>query len=165
MPRSPRAIVVHALDLVAWNSPDAIVAVSCSKGTYVRVLAEDIGEALGCGAHLAALRRTATGGFGIDHSVPFERLEAMADADRLAALRPASALVADMASLTLDDGDGRRFSQGQAVPAKDGRTGNTRCTRRAGCSGLRTSRAASRGRAGWSRQPPARLDGKPLFGL
>jgi tRNA pseudouridine55 synthase len=165
VPRSPRAIVVHALDLVAWNSPDAIVAVNCSKGTYVRVLAEDIGEALGCGAHLAALRRTATGGFGIDHSVSFERLEAMPDADRLAALRPASALVADMASLTVGVGDGRRFTQGQPVPAKDRHDGEYAVFAQGRLLGIAdVTGGIARPRRVIS-AALARLDEKPLFGL
>jgi tRNA pseudouridine55 synthase len=116
VPRIPRAIVVHALDLVEWKLPDATVAVSCSKGTYVRVLAEDIGEALGCGAHLAALRRTVTGGFRIDDAVPLDRLEAMTEAERDEALLPAAVLLADLPRLTVDDGEGRRFSQGQSLP-------------------------------------------------
>ena len=117
VPRTPRAIVVHALDLVEWAGSDAIVAVSCSKGTYVRVLAEDIGAALGCGAHLAGLRRTATGGFRLDDAVSLERIEAMSDADRLGLLRPAAILVAEMARLVVSEAEGRRFGQGQALPA------------------------------------------------
>jgi len=117
VPRTPRAIVVHALDLVEWAGSDAIVAVSCSKGTYVRVLAEDIGAALGCGAHLAGLRRTATGGFRLDDAVSLERIEAMSDADRLGLLRPAAILVAEMARLAVDEAEARRFGQGQALPA------------------------------------------------
>lgn len=113
--REARSVVVHALDLVDWNPPDAVVAVSCSKGTYVRVLAEDIGAAAGCGAHLAGLRRTATGGFRIEDGVTLERLEAMTDAERDAALLPAAALLADLPTLALDASDARRFSQGQAI--------------------------------------------------
>src|SRR6266513_2540769 len=60
-----RAVVVHALALDAWNAPDARVTLRCAKGTYVRVLAEDLGRDLGCGAHLAGLRRVHSGGFGI----------------------------------------------------------------------------------------------------
>lgn len=113
--REPRAIVVHRMDLVAWRAPDAVVAIACSKGTYVRVLAEDIGEALGCGAHLAALRRTATGGFTVDDAVTLEALEAEPEADRDRWLRPASDLVAELPRLDLSDGDGARFRRGQVV--------------------------------------------------
>jgi len=65
VPRPPREIDISHLALLAWNAPDAVLDVACSKGTYIRVLAEDIGRTLGCGAHLAGLRRTATGKGGI----------------------------------------------------------------------------------------------------
>jgi tRNA pseudouridine55 synthase len=123
IPRSPRRIRVDALDLVEWASPDAVVAVRCSKGTYVRVLAEDIGEALGCGAHLAALRRTATGGFSIAQAVTVEALEAMSPAARDAALLPASSLVAGMPQLAIGAEEARRFRQGQSVQAAGTATG------------------------------------------
>ncbi|MCC6193340.1 MAG: tRNA pseudouridine(55) synthase TruB [Burkholderiales bacterium] len=115
--REPRTVVVHALDLVDWALPDATVAVTCGKGTYVRVLAEDIGRTLGCGAHLAALRRTATGGFRLEEAVTLARLDAMSDAERDALLRPVASLVADLPRLALDESAARRFGQGQAVAA------------------------------------------------
>lgn len=117
IPRASREVEIHALRLLDWRSPDAVLDVECSKGTYIRVLAEDIGRVLGCGAHLAALRRTATGGFGLGEALPLERLESMSDADLLAALRPASALVADLAVLEIGGDEAARFRQGQAVPA------------------------------------------------
>ena len=117
VPRSARAIVVHALDLLEWSSPDAVVSIACSKGTYVRVLAEDLGEALGCGAHLAALRRTATGGFRIQDAVTLDGLEAMEDARRVGCLLPTAALVADLPRLDMGEAQCRRFRQGQALPA------------------------------------------------
>jgi tRNA pseudouridine55 synthase len=113
--RSPRAIVVHALDLFEWQPPDAVVAVRCSKGTYVRALAEDIGEALGCGAHLAALRRTQSGNFRLDDAVTLEALEAESEPERDRWLRPPSDLVADLPRLELREADAARFRQGQAI--------------------------------------------------
>src|SRR5207244_12366009 len=65
IPRSARDVVLTALTLDAWSEPDAHIRVRCSKGTSIRVLAQDFGEALGCGAHLAAVRRTDTGGFDL----------------------------------------------------------------------------------------------------
>ena len=115
IPRVARDVDVHALRLVAWDAPEAVVDVACGKGTYVRVLAEDIGGALGCGAHLAALRRTATGGFDVADALPLDRLEAISDAARLAALRPAASLVSGLPALVLDAVDARRFRQGQPV--------------------------------------------------
>lgn len=113
--REPRTVVVHALGLVDWRPPEAVVAVSCSKGTYVRVLAEDIGEALGCGAHLAALRRTRSGGFRLEDAVTLETLEAESDAGRDRWLRPACDLVADLPRLELAESAARRFCRGQAI--------------------------------------------------
>ena len=123
IPREPRRIRVDALELLEWSSPDAIVSIRCSKGTYVRVLAEDIGEALGCGAHLAALRRTGTGGFSVDQALTVEKLEAMDDGARDGALLPAEALVAGMPALEVAAGEALRFRQGQRVRAIPGAKG------------------------------------------
>lgn len=116
--RAPRPIVVHALELRSWASPVATVSVDCSKGTYVRVLAEDIGAALGCGAHLTALRRTATGGFGLDGAVTLADLEAMDEPAREALLRPAAELLGDAPRIVLGASAARRFAHGQAVPVE-----------------------------------------------
>ena len=115
--RQPRDIEILELRLRAWNSPDAVVDVTCSKGTYIRVLAEDIGRALGCGAHLAALRRTATGGFGIAAAVTLAQLEGMDEASRNATLLPMANLVRELPPLRLAAGDAARFRQGGAVSA------------------------------------------------
>ena len=117
VPRAPREIVVHALRLLDWRPPVASIDVECSKGTYVRVLAADLGDALGCGAHLSALRRTATGGFRIADAVTLEALEAMSDTERNERLLPASVLVAQLPPLCLDPDAARRFLHGAAVIA------------------------------------------------
>ena len=117
IPRAPREITIHALEVVEWQSPDAIVEVTCSKGTYVRALAADLGEALGCGAHLAALRRTASGGFGIADTVTLEVLEAMTVTARDQRLLSASALVAHLPALRVEPEACRRFLHGGAVAA------------------------------------------------
>jgi tRNA pseudouridine55 synthase len=83
----------------------------------VRVLAADIGEALGCGAHLAALRRTASGGFDIGGAVTFDDLEAMNAAALAARLQPASVLVRHLPALIIEADDARRFRHGGPVPA------------------------------------------------
>jgi len=115
IPRVARNVEVFALRLLEWHAPDAVLDVECSKGTYIRVLAEDIGRAMGCGAHLAALRRTATGGFSIAAAVPLAHLEAMDDAGRRASMLPVSTLVADLAVLAVDAADALRFLQGRAL--------------------------------------------------
>lgn len=115
--RQPRRILIEALDLVDWRAPDATVAVRCSKGTYVRVLAEDIGEALGCGAHLAGLRRTQTGGFSLTQAIGVDCLEAMSEAERDAVLLPSESLIAGLPSIEVNAADAARFRHGQRVRA------------------------------------------------
>ncbi|MHB1372306.1 MAG: tRNA pseudouridine(55) synthase TruB [Thauera sp.] len=88
---------------------------NCSKGTYIRSLAMDIGAGLGCGAHLAALRRTAIGGFGLPGAVTLEALEAAGEGGRDALLAPVDALVADFPVLRLDDAAARGLLQGRAL--------------------------------------------------
>lgn len=72
--REPRLIHVYRFDLLDYTNPDASFSLKCTKGTYVRTLCHDIGESLGCGAHLAALRRTAIGNLHVDHATPLETL-------------------------------------------------------------------------------------------
>lgn len=76
--RPPRQITIHALDLLACDGVSARLRVHCSKGTYVRTLAQDIGRSLGCLGHLSALRRTAVGPFKIEQAIGLEALQAMA---------------------------------------------------------------------------------------
>jgi tRNA pseudouridine55 synthase len=123
IPRAPRAVDIHALTLLAWNAPDAVVDVACSKGTYVRTLAQDLGAALGAGAHLAALRRTMTGGFALAQAVTLEALETMDPDARRAVLLPADAPVADVPRLDLDADQASDLLQGRQrrSPAVDGR--------------------------------------------
>lgn len=75
--RPPRPVTIHRLELVESTPTQAVVAVECSKGTYIRTLAEDIGRALGCGAHLVALRRTSVGPFSLEDAITLEALQAM----------------------------------------------------------------------------------------
>jgi len=123
IPRAPREVVIHALRLLQFQPPDATIDVECSKGTYVRALAADLGEALGCGAHLAALRRTASGGFEVRDALTFEALEAMDEAALDAFLRPVAVLVAHLPALTVTGDAARRFRHGGAVPAGTHRNG------------------------------------------
>ena len=116
VPRAPREIVIHALTLVESSPPDAIVDVLCSKGTYVRSLAADLGEALGCGAHLAALRRTASGGFDISDAHAIDALAAMDQVQRDACLLAPSALTAQLPGLDVDGVDGQAFPAGSRDP-------------------------------------------------
>jgi len=114
--RAPRDVTIYALrvlDLPTVAVPYALkIEVSCSKGTYIRTLGEDIGEALGCGAHLSALRRTRTGGFGQTQCVSLELLEAMTDAQRLELLLPVEALLEGHQVVTLESESAGRFLSG-----------------------------------------------------
>lgn len=90
VPREPRPVYVYRFDLLSFDPPDASFRVACTKGTYVRTLAHDVGRALGCGAHLAALRRTRVGDFDVSAAHPFD---ALMDAPRIDPfLLPATAL-------------------------------------------------------------------------
>jgi tRNA pseudouridine55 synthase len=113
--RAPRQISVHRLTLVERSEDALVVDVDCSKGTYVRVLAEDIGRALGCGAHLSALRRTRAGRLSVDDAVTLATLETLAPELRLARLLPEDELLASLATVRLDDAHAARFRQGQRL--------------------------------------------------
>jgi tRNA pseudouridine55 synthase len=116
--KSPRVVDILGLDLVEWSEPDAVVDVACSKGTYVRTLAADLGTALGCGAHLAALRRTATGGFDVADAVALAPIEAASSDARDELLRPSSALLAALPALELDEETSQGFRHGRPVLAQ-----------------------------------------------
>ncbi|MDP9919334.1 tRNA pseudouridine55 synthase [Variovorax boronicumulans] len=110
--RAPRDVVIHQLTLTRLDDTSIRIVASVSKGTYIRTLGEDIGEALGCGAHLTSLRRTATGGFGQAQCVTIEALEAMTEDERLARLLPPEALVDGHSRVTLAAEDAARFLSG-----------------------------------------------------
>ena len=114
--RVPRRVTIHALDIGNCEGSELQMDVACSKGTYIRVLAEDIGRALGCGATLAALRRTRVGRFALEQAVSLERLGTLNAADRAQHLLATDALLAGLPSLGLDVEQARLILQGQAVP-------------------------------------------------
>ncbi|GAA5185427.1 tRNA pseudouridine(55) synthase TruB [Niveibacterium umoris] len=114
--RAPRQVTIHEISAGPLEGDEFDLAVRCSKGTYIRTLAEDIGERLGCGAHLVALRRTAIGPFGIESSVPLLQLESGEDA-RALALRSADLLVSHLPEVPLAPDAAGSFLHGQAVAA------------------------------------------------
>jgi tRNA pseudouridine55 synthase len=130
--RAARRITIHRLELESFEGGEARIRVACSKGTYIRVLAEDIGKALGCGATLAALRRTGVGDFSVQSAVTLPALEAMTADQRLACLLPPDALVQALPSVSLDAGQSRRLGLGQAVPGAGGAPGLVRVYGEAG---------------------------------
>ena len=114
--REPRDVVIHDLALVHaqldGDEPHLRLRVHCSKGTYIRTLGEDIGEALGCGAHLSALRRIQTGPFSIDQCLTLAQLEAMPEASRTSVLQGVECLLPDHLDVTLDEDNAGRFLSG-----------------------------------------------------
>jgi len=118
VPRDPRQVLIRELRLIRYVRPDLEVSVRCSKGTYIRVLAEDIGRELGCGACLAALRRTGVGDL-TDRArmVSFEELETTKAEARSSLLLPEDALLAGLPRLDLDEGDAGRLAHGQHISA------------------------------------------------
>jgi tRNA pseudouridine55 synthase len=117
--REARNVTIHALDLIACALPDVTFRVTCSKGTYVRTLAEDIGETLGCGAHLVALRRTGVGVLTLEHAVTLDTLAEAAPAERDSWLQPVDALLSTFPAVYLDADATRRFTQGQRLKLSD----------------------------------------------
>jgi len=115
--RPARRVAIRRLDLESFEAASATLYVECSKGTYIRTLAEDIGEALGCGAHIAALRRLAVGSFTLDRAVGLADLEGLPPERRRDRLLPPQALLESWPQLRLGPELAARFRLGQAVPA------------------------------------------------
>ncbi len=113
--REARSVIIHDLKLISFRSPDLQIQVRCSKGTYIRVLGEDIGQALGVGAHLVSLRRISAGNLSIDTAVTIDSLEALSEADRKNALLPIDTLLSELMPLILPPALASRFVQGQRI--------------------------------------------------
>jgi tRNA pseudouridine55 synthase len=114
----PRTINVYSLDLLEWSPPEAVVDVFCSSGTYVRSLANDLGKALGCGAHLVGLRRTKSGRFTLRDAVPLRRLqEAFTAGNWYQNLIPAAEALGDWPMVELDADQVELVRHGHRVPA------------------------------------------------
>jgi tRNA pseudouridine55 synthase len=113
--RAPRAVTIHRLELLAFGGTHLRILVECSKGTYVRVLAEDIGRLLGCGAHLAALRRTRVGDLRVERAVTLDALADLAPEERRMLLLPLDTLIGKLPRVELDARLADRFSQGQRL--------------------------------------------------
>lgn len=111
--REARPVTIHGLSLVDYTAPFLKILVTCSKGTYVRVLGEDIGAALGCGAHLNALRRVQVGALSTDRMITLEDLQA--HPDPLSLLAPVDALLSSFPSVELTPDLAKRFLNGQRL--------------------------------------------------
>ncbi len=113
--RTARDVIIHELALLAVSGEDVSLRVSCSKGTYIRTLAEDIGKALGCGAHLTALRRTRVGPLDLCRARTLAEIEACAEAGREALLLPVDTLLQGLCAVELDTAAALRFGNGNPV--------------------------------------------------
>lgn len=110
--RPARHVTIHAIDIVRWQDDALELDVRCSKGTYIRTLAQDIGEWLGCGAHLIGLRRTGSGGVTLQGAVTLEALQAMSEAERDEHLQTADVLLNDWPDVLLTESEAARFLTG-----------------------------------------------------
>jgi tRNA pseudouridine55 synthase len=115
VPRAARRVRVHELHQIGFAGGRLELRVRCSKGTYLRTLAEDIGRALGCGAHLGALRRIAAAGFRVEQAATLEELRSCSPRQRDSRLLPAERLLAGLPRVDLDGLQADRFCQGQRV--------------------------------------------------
>lgn len=118
---SPRKIQVYNLELLEWAVPEAVIDVYCSSGTYVRSLANDLGEKLGCGAHLVGLRRTKSGRFTLRDAVPMRKLKEHFDNGTWYQLIiPAAEALSDWPAVELDHEQVEAIRHGHRVPAQPG---------------------------------------------
>ena len=135
--RAPRPVTIRALELLTWQTPVFTLRVTCSKGTYIRALAEDLGKTLGCGAHLAALRRTRVGTLNLADAHTLAELEGLATDKLAACLLPPDRLLSSLPAVHLLDAAAlQRFSNGNPVPAPAGVQGEARVYGEAGLLGV-----------------------------
>jgi len=110
--RAARRVTIHAIDIIDFDDERLVIDVACSKGTYIRALADDLGQTLGCGAHLAALRRTGAAAFDVRDALTPDALEAMSESERDAHLLPIDGLLVDWPVVRLESDDAGRFLSG-----------------------------------------------------
>ena len=113
--RKPRDIVIRRIDIREFAPPHAVIDVSCSKGTYIRTLSEDIAKHIGTYAHLTALRRTASAGFSVNDAHTYEQLATLTEPERDALLLPCDAMLAHLPRLNADADTVRRLACGQSA--------------------------------------------------
>jgi len=113
--RKARNVVIHAITLERFDHDELEIVVKCSKGTYIRTLAEDIGNTLGCGGHLVGLRRLSTGDFELQQGLTLEQIEALPLAERDLQLLGADALISGLPEVVLDEESTYYLQRGQRV--------------------------------------------------
>ncbi len=124
--RAPRPVNIHAIECLAFAGDTLTLRVACSKGTYIRVLAADIGRALGCGAHLAALRRTVVGDLDLTRAVTLDQLAALDESERAGHLLAVDALLQGLPRVALGADAADRFVHGNPVDLASGLGGKIR---------------------------------------
>jgi tRNA pseudouridine55 synthase len=124
--RRPRLVRISAIQLCEFEAGEALIALTCSKGTYVRVLAEDLGAALGCGAHLSGLVRTGVGPLRLEQAHTFEELAESSEGARCAWLLPVDSLLGNRPAITLPDPLALRFAHGQVIQYGTAQVGRVR---------------------------------------
>jgi tRNA pseudouridine55 synthase len=114
--RAARDITIFAIELLEFSAETATIRVACSKGTYIRTLAEDIGKALGCGAHLAGLRREQVTGFHLKDALTLEQIQSQIDdSSFVTSLLPTDAMISSIPRFELDQALAQRMMQGQRL--------------------------------------------------
>lgn len=124
--RAARAVTIHGIDVLGFAGNRLRLSVQCSKGTYIRVLAADLGAALGCGGHLTALRRTRVGDLTLHGAVTLDTLNETVESERGQFLLPLDALLQNLPRIDLDADSARRFSHGNPVDLPPGLSGKIR---------------------------------------
>ena len=115
--RAARAVAIHSLRVLGFSGHRCRLRLTCSKGTYVRTLAEDLAAALGCAAHLTALRRVAVGVWDVVEAVSLDQLAVLSEDEREQWLRAPDTLLRSLPAIRLDSDAGRRFVHGNACSA------------------------------------------------
>ena len=114
--RPTRQVTVYDLEQLSWNSPVLKLQICCSSGTYIRSIAHDLGQVLGCGAHLASLRRTVIGKIPVEEATPLDHLQ---PDNWLQHLRPLDSAVTHLPLVELPAEDARKIVHGQRVPTRE----------------------------------------------
>jgi tRNA pseudouridine55 synthase len=124
---APRKVHIYELALLRWESPNAVVRVRCSRGTYIRSIAHDIGEAMGTHAHLVTLRRIRLGPFAVEHATPLEELKRRFLENTWEKIAmPASAILDGWSTVQLTAEEAEKLRNGIAISAPEGATGRAR---------------------------------------
>jgi len=124
VPRKPRQVEISRLEILDWQSPSLTIEVECGKGTYIRSLAHDLGQALGCGAHLMNLVRQQSGPFHIDEAISLTRLEdAFQHGYWEEFINPLDTVLFHLPAITVDEATEQAITHGHALPLAEGNGG------------------------------------------